>query len=345
MSQRIRIGLIGLNFGRHIVPALTAGAGREYLDLVTVCDANRDRALAVAAASGRKPSFDMDEVLADPSIDAVGLFTGPVGRASLIRKIIRSGKHVVTTKPFEIDPDAAEDVLNEARKLGKVVHMNSPAPVLPPDLRQVRDWQNQFDLGRPIACRRDVWASYREQPDGSWQDDPKQCPVAPIFRLGIYLINDMVRLLGDVEAVQVTQSRLFTGRPTADNAQLTLQFKSGAIGSIFASFCVGDGQPYRNSMVLNFARGTIYQNTCPGGGERGSQTAAMSLVTSGGENGPTVYKASPSAVSGGYQWDAFYRAVRGEALPDEVTVAQIVSGLQVIRAMNRASETGTLTRV
>ncbi len=345
MSSRVRIGLVGLNFGRHIARELTASNARQHLDLVRVCDQDKDRALAVAESSHTPACFDMDELLADASIDAIGLFTGPVGRAELVRKIIRRGKHVVTTKPFEVNPEAAHDVLVEARQLGKVVHMNSPSPVLSADLQQVLDWQQQIDLGRPIACRRDIWASYREQPDGTWLDSPQHCPVAPIFRLGIYLINDMIRLLGEVESVQVTQTRLFTGRPTADNAQLTMQFKSGAIGSIFASFCVDDGRPYQNSMVLNYARGTIYQNTHPCSIDPQTRTATLSLVTNGGTSGPVIRNAAPGEISGGYQWDIFSRAVHGEPLPNEVTVDQIVSGLRVIHAMTLAAQTGQSVKV
>src|SRR5690606_1581322 len=95
----------------------------------------------------------------------------------------------MTTKPFEVDPDAAADVLAEAQRLGRFVHLNSPTPVMPVDLQQVLDWRDRFDLGRPVGCRLETYASYHEQADGSWLDDPERCPAAPIFRLGIYLIN------------------------------------------------------------------------------------------------------------------------------------------------------------
>lgn len=74
----------------------------------------------------------------------------------------------------------------------------------------------------PLGARADIWASYREQADGTWYDDPQKCPVAPVFLLGIYLINDLIQLFGPVRDVQVLQSRLSTGRPTADNGQLSL---------------------------------------------------------------------------------------------------------------------------
>jgi predicted dehydrogenase len=345
MMARLRMGLVGLNFGRHIIDALTAGPAQELVELAHLCDQDSERVRAAVDRTGVRASLDLDDLLADSSLEAVGLFTGPGGRADLIRRIIRAGKHVMTTKPFERDADAALDVLLEARRLERVVHLNSPAPLLPPDLRQVRQWQETLDLGRPIACRRDVWAGYRERPDGSWQDDPERCPVAPIFRLGIYLINDMIRLLGPVESVQVMQSRIFTGRPTADTAQLSLQFASGAIGNVFASFCVDDGQPYRNAMVLNFERGTVYQNTGPCRSDAPVRQAQMSVVTKGHGGVSRSEQALMDEVSGQYQWDVFCRAIRGERLEGEITPVEVVAGLRVIEAMARAARSGATERV
>ena len=307
---------------------------------MTVCDLDAVRANEVAAAVGVKASTDLDAVLADPDIEAVALYTPPVGRAALIRKIIRAGKDVMTTKPFELDAQAALKVLEEAREMGRVVHLNSPAPMLPGDLRQVEMWREKYQLGRPIACHREAYASYREKADGSWYDDPQLCPVAPIFRLGIYLINDMIQLLGEPEAVQVMHSRIFTGRPTPDNAQLLIRFKNGVIGSVFASFCVDDGQFYSNSMVLKYERGTILRNMEPFAyGEANSRTH-MSVVAKTGNEQTVIERAEPANMSGGYQWREFHRAVRTGPLLNATTPEQIVMGIRVIGAMSRAEHSG-----
>ena len=90
----------------------------------------------------------------------------------MIRRIVSAGKDVITTKPFELDPRAARGALEEAAALGRVVHLNSPRPRLAADLRQILRWQQQYELGRPVAARAETWCSYREQADGSWYDDP-----------------------------------------------------------------------------------------------------------------------------------------------------------------------------
>jgi len=343
---RIPIAIIGLNFGRYIIDKqLVSGPGAPYFQVGGVCDIDRGRVAEASTRLGVRAYADLDEVLADPGIPAIGLYTGPMRRAELLRKIIRAGKHVMTTKPFELDPDAALAVMREARDRGCVVHLNSPAPVPPNDVSQIQAWQERYGLGMPVAARADVWAGYAEKADGSWLDDPQQCPVAPIFRLGIYLINDLLELFGSAEEVQVFASRLATGRPTPDTAQLGIKFASGALANIFASFCVRDGDAYRNSTVINFQNGTVYRNIGPHRAkEAHNAVSELSLVTEKNGEREVVEEVLTDA-SGHYRWDLFYRAMRGEQLEGEIAPEQMVGGLRIIRAMAEAHRAGASARV
>ncbi len=340
--KRLGICVLGLNFGKHIVDELISSPGNDYFELLGVCDMDRDKADAVAAKAGVKAYYDLQEVLAEDTLPVVGLFTGPAGRAELIETIINAGRDVMTTKPFETDPDAALAVLRRAQELGRVVHLNSPAPAWPADLAQVKQWQQEYDLGRPIAANLNVWVRYQEEPDGRWLDDPELCPVAPVFRLGIYLINDMVRLIGEPEKVQAFGSRIFTGRPTADNGQLGILFRNGAICNIFASFCIEDGDLYRNGMTLSFERGTVYRNIGPQRKYPKGGVAELALVMGSNDgNRDVVAEAEFEQTSGAYQWESLHRAIHGETIPDEVTPEQIAAALRVLQAMAAAERSGT----
>jgi predicted dehydrogenase len=345
-TRKLGIGIVGIGgFGKHIIEEqILGGDASRFLNLLMVCDTDRTRANAAAAQYAVSPVYDIDVLLADQRVTVVGLFTGPVGRASLVRRAIQAGKDVITTKPFERDADAALEVLREARALNRVVYLNSPGPTMSFDLAQITHWRDEFELGRPVAARAEVWASYRENPDGSWYDDPDLCPAAPITRLGIYLINDLMRLFGDVETVQVLTSRLFTGRPTCDNAQLSLRFTNGALANIFASFCVNDGQFWRNAMTLNFENGTVYRNVGPARGPDARKNPELALVLNN-ENGPVARSVTAMESSEDYPWETFYHAVRGQRPPDEITPEQVAAGLRVLAAMRRAEISGCNERV
>ena len=346
LNHKPKIAFVGLRFGDHVIEhQIVRGKGARWFSLAGVSDIKANVSESRAAHYGVKCYPSYDAIIADRSIDVVGIFTPPAGRAEMIRKAINSGKHVITTKPFELDSRAALAVLLEAEKLGRAVHLNSPSPLLPPDWQCIQEWRERHSLGRPIAAHFTTWAAYREKADGGWYDDPTRCPVAPIFRIGIYSVNDLVRLLGAAESVQVTTSRLLTERPTPDNAELTIRFKNGCIGGIFASFCVNDGNSYADAVVLNFENGTVYLNAAPP--EAPDGRIHLHLIIRDGDRFRMAERADVSVDerAGTYQWEALYRAVRGEKLHDAVTPLQIAQAVAVVEAMAEAERTGARAMV
>jgi len=343
--KKIDIAMVGLNWGDAIIrDQILDGPASEYFKLAAVCSKERERVDACASAYGVKGYYHLDDLLADGEFPAVCLMTGPFGRAELIQKIIEAGKHVMTTKPVEVDPGAALRVLELAKSLGRVVHLNSPTPLPSPDLAQIIKWRKELDLGRPVAARADIWSSYREVADGSWYDDPEKCPVAPIFRLGIYLINDLIRLIGRPVAVSVMSSRLFTERPTPDNAQISLMFENGAIANIYSSFCVNDAQWWLSSLTLNHENGTVYRNVGPSLNGSPRNHPELSVVVNR-EGAPYTLRAIADGSTEDYQWGVFRKAIMGETLEGELNSEQTILALRVIRAMARAEKSGQTEQI
>ncbi len=330
MSTRLRVVVVGLGFGQWLIEhELLAGEGARVCELVGVCDLDPHRTHEVAERYGVRAHPDIDAVLTDAEVDAVVLMVGPDGRGALVERAVAAGKPVMTTKPFETNSAAALAALTAARAAGIPVFMNSPTPTPEADIRVIEEWIDRLRLGRPVGYRGTTWCSYREQADGSWYDDPLRAPAAPLTRLGVYLIADVCRLLGPIDRVQVAESRLFTGRPTSDNAAVLLSHADGTIGTVFSSFCIDDGQPYRTSLELNFERGTVYRNVGPGTGER------IHLAVSAMVDGERVVDERDVDRASGYQWEVFARAARGEDVGETVTpeaVAQIVAVFEALRA-------------
>lgn len=339
VKNRVNIGFVGLGFGGYIAETLINGPAGKYFTVRGVCDVDAGKAAEFGAKHGVISYRDLDELLADDALHAVALFTGPVGRANLLRRIIRAGKDVMTTKPFELDPAAAREVLEEAESLGRVIHVNSPEAEVPEYLRKIQSWQEEYNLGRPVGCRGEMLVSYREKADGRWLDDPQQVPVAPVFRIGIYVLSDLIRLFGRVEKLQTLSSRLFTGRPTADNGQLNLLFANGALGSVYATFGVDNGQHYAGSLILHYERGTIQRNIFPVEYGRAEETSRLRLFATRGDQQVTTAEYQTAEAAGSYQWEAFHAAItKSRLVPTPVDT--IVHGVEILAAMKRADISG-----
>ncbi len=345
MPERIRIAFVGLNFGHYLAEQIIHGPGSPYFELAAVCDQNPQR----AEEGGKRyhvPAYThLDELLARADIPAIGLFTPPIRRALLLKTIMQAGKDIITTKPFEIDPLAAREVLEEARKYRRVIHLNSPSPLMPPDLAQIQAWAKEFRLGRPVGCRGEAWhgGGLNEKADGSWYDDPELCPLAPMYRIGIYLINDLLCLWGKVSEVQALQARVCTGRPTPDTALAGLRFQNGALGSLFTSLCVGDNRPDEHHLTLNYEHGTIYRNVGFSSPNRADSQVARLALNASGPNGKDITRqVEIEGISGSYQWAAFYQAIHGEPVPLAPDPDVLVAGLQIIQALKASAKSGMI---
>ena len=341
--NKLNIGIAGLNFGRAIInEQIIGGYASPFFNLTAVCDIDTKKLRQAADQHKVKAYNNIDQLIADPAIDVIGLYTGPQGRADLIRKIIHANKDVVTTKPFELDPDAALKILYEAKTLNRIIHLNSPAPTYPADIKCIKNWQTEYNLGRCVSILWHTWAHYSEEPDNTWYDCPKRCPVAPLFRLGIYAISDILYFLTDPQQLYVMHSRISTKRPTPDTAQLSIGFKNGAMANIFVSFCVNDANPYPDSMTMAFERGVVYRNSGPRIGYPKTNAQLYLQTSSDKTTEPTILsKIIPHKyISGQYQWDILYKAIKGQTVKEDITPEIIAGGIRIIKAMAKSDSTG-----
>ena len=334
----VRMGLVGLRFGAGLAQRQIFGnaENQKYVRIVKVCDRIPEKADEYGAKHNIPACYDMEELLNDPEIEAIMLMVPPAGRAALIRKCIDAGKHVLTTKPFELDPEEALEVLQYAREKGVIVHLNSPAPLPSCDLEQIRKWQAKYDLGKPVSAHWESYAKYSEKADGSWFDSYDRCPAAPIFRLGIYGINELIAIMGKVENVEIVTGRIATGRPTPDNAQLLMRFESGAIGSIYAALCVGDGVYYPAGMTLHFQNGTICKRQVRTYADSDFTHVELSLrVVVDGQVIEESASFPATGRSGAYQYANFALSCRQGYQEDETTPETIAEGIRVIAEMKK----------
>ncbi|SFL57255.1 Predicted dehydrogenase [Paenibacillus sp. 1_12] len=338
--EKLNIAIVGLRFGSTVIEELLEGECNPYFHVYAVCDLDPSKVDDSARKYGAKPYYSMESLLADPEIQVVGLYTPPAGRAELIDQIMSAGRDVITTKPFELSPQKALDILTKAIAMKRVVHLNSPGPVWHETLTYIKAWTAKYELGIPIGGRWDIWVNYREKADGGWYDDPERCPVAPIFRLGIYIINDMVRIFGPVHKVSTLSSRLITERPTVDNSQVSLLFRNGAIANIFGSFCVDDSQRYKSPMILNFEYGTFYCDVMPT--NEGDANKLLLVACDPITKQRITEEVEVTGDAGRYQWEAFYESVCERKMNEEAYIHDVVEGLKIIEAMQRSESRGTV---
>src|SRR3954452_21516100 len=110
---KLRLGVVGLGEGRSI---MSAALKSELWELVRICDLNEELCKE-RAAEFRFANYttSYDEMLADESIDVIGIYTPDPLHATHIKRALDAGKHAICTKPL-FDNLADAHLLIEAQK-------------------------------------------------------------------------------------------------------------------------------------------------------------------------------------------------------------------------------------
>ncbi|MCA9134431.1 MAG: Gfo/Idh/MocA family oxidoreductase [Planctomycetales bacterium] len=150
-SYAPRIGMIGCG-----------GITREHLrayraagfQLTALCDVQLPRARAAAEEFYPQADVyeDYRELLRDESIEVVDVTTHPAERLAIIDAALRADKHVLSQKPFVLNLDDGERLIELAEQCGKVLAVN-----------QNGRWAPHFSYARQAAssgCLGDVFAAH-----------------------------------------------------------------------------------------------------------------------------------------------------------------------------------------
>jgi predicted dehydrogenase len=137
--KKLRLGVLGLGEGRSII---SAALNSEWWELALLCDLNeqlcRDR-----AAEFQFPRYTtkLDDMLADSSIDVIGIYTPDPLHAKHIKQCLSAGKHVICTKPLIDNLADAASLLEAGRKSGKLVFVGQSSRFFEPMIRQRADFE------------------------------------------------------------------------------------------------------------------------------------------------------------------------------------------------------------
>src|SRR5690242_14156695 len=109
------MGYWGPNIARNVARLSDA-------ELAWCCDASEDNRARVAEHfPGVRFTGDLDEVLADDTVDAVALATPVPSHAPLALRVLGAGKHCFVEKPMAQSAADAEAVVAAAEAAGRVL--------------------------------------------------------------------------------------------------------------------------------------------------------------------------------------------------------------------------------
>jgi predicted dehydrogenase len=230
--NKIRIGVIGLNFGKHHVRTL---ANMENAELVAIADLTSVDLNTFASKYNAKPYRDGLEMMEREKLDAVTIATSPKFRTKLITHAAENHIAMFVEKPWAVNLEHAQKLADICRNYNATVMVAfsfryHPAIV---KLRSLMDGA----LGTGLLLNGEYIFGW-VPPSEHWLWDPangngffneNSCH---LFDAVNFLLGEPVSL--SAEAISPLQ------RPTAQGAVVTLRYANGAIACLSIG-CLGAG--------------------------------------------------------------------------------------------------------
>lgn len=250
----LRLGILGLGEGRS---TMSAALMSENWELKNICDRNE------ALCKQRCKEFDFrnytlnyQDMLDDPEIDTIGIYTPDHLHATHIKMALLAGKHVVCTKPLMDNLNNATKLLQIAAKTGKKVFVGQSSRFFEPMVKQRQDYE-AGEIGELVTIEASYNADHRWFLGKGWS-------LQESFKWlygGLSHPVDLVRwYLRDIEEVMgygmLSPNGKTRGLKNEDTMHFILKSSDGRIARVSGTYSCPVQPQQRDSEMTCILRGT-----------------------------------------------------------------------------------------
>ncbi|MEH3092378.1 Gfo/Idh/MocA family protein [Agrobacterium cavarae] len=223
------------------VAIVGAGIGAEHLkgylalperfSVKAICDLDVERARGVANGTSIHVTADLDEVLADPSIQLIDVCLPPHLHFPITLKAHAAGKDVVCEKPLVRSLEEANALLESVKTTGRSIF-----PVFQyrfgPAMRQLRALIDAGLAGKAYVASSEVhWNRGKGYYDIPWRGTWKGECGGAILGHAIHAHDLICYVLGPVDEVFTMADTRVNTIETEDCAALSFRMKNGALAT------------------------------------------------------------------------------------------------------------------
>jgi predicted dehydrogenase len=204
-------------------------AARQFARLVAVCDADPARAERVAKETGARVHASLDDVLADPDVEAVDLPLPHYLHDSAARQALAAGRHVLLEKPMAPTARECAELTAQAAAAGLAISVAENTRFVGAYLEAERLIQSG-SLGEPRLVRTLIYGSSVVLRDRqSWKSRAATAIGGAIFDAAPHSIYLLKWLFGEIDHVRAFMNTLAPESEVEDHGVVAGRLRSGAI--------------------------------------------------------------------------------------------------------------------
>ncbi len=244
-NQPVGIAVIGLGYwGPNLLRVLSE---KPEAEVRWICDLDRDR---LQASKRRYPSvkttLKVDDVLADPDVEAVIIATPVKTHHVLAAQALKAGKHVFVEKPLALSSELADDLAAMARERELILMCGHTFVYSPP----VRAIKRMLEAGRLGEI---YFISSSRVNLGLHQRD-----VSVIWDLGPHDVSILLYWLSEMPTSVRAVGRDSIVKGIADVAFVTMTFGSGIVANVELSWLAPS--KLRRTVVVGSEQMVVYDD-------------------------------------------------------------------------------------
>jgi len=248
------IGLIGS--GNITQTHARAGSAIPGVKISAIYGTNPQTVKDLATQHQATPFQDFTAFLVHKPMDLIILGTPSGLHAQQGIAAAQHGLHVLTEKPIDITTKNADALIAAAEK-SKVKLAVIFQDRLKPNIQRLKQWLDRGLLGKPLLV--DARVKWYRPPDyysnSNWRGTFALDGGGALINQAIHTVDLLLYLLGDVAQVQARTSTVLHKIEAEDTAVATLEFASGAVGTLLATTAAYPGYPRR--LEITGTEGTV----------------------------------------------------------------------------------------
>jgi predicted dehydrogenase len=308
-------------------PRLASAAERAGLELVTCFSRDEARRAAFAERFGCEAASTLDAAIVHPRVEGVVLATPNDVHEQQALACAERGRHVLVEKPIADTVEGGERMRRACAEAGVALMVGHAFRRLGA-ARRVKQLLEEGALGRVVLAEANMSlpGSFKA---GAWRAERERNRGGPIMQLGIHHVDTLAYWLGPVRRVSGRFAHVHTAADIDDVGVVTLEFESGALGTVTGSYV----SPKTLSLRLLGSDGVLEYRTDFSVWPDAQALDAVTTVALGGE---TVEFDERDMLA--EELGEFGRCVRGEVEPETGADEGIAALSVVLQALDARAE-------
>lgn len=229
--EKLRFGLVGA--GAIAQTYIQAFEHCSEAHLVAVVDLRSDAAQRIAERMRCRSYIRVEQMISDDEIDAAIVCTPPITHPGISIDLMEANIHVICEKPFSVELDGAQQMLETSRRTGSKLTMASKFRYVE-DVIRAKSIIASGVLGDLILFEN-VFA-HRVDMTSRWNSRPEISGGGVLIDNGAHSVDLMHYFLGPLAEIQAFEGRRSQGLQVEETVSLFARSVSGVICKVDLSW-------------------------------------------------------------------------------------------------------------